>query len=129
MTRGRTGRFTAALATIALAVGACAKDPPKEQSNIFPADYKAQILKRLRMHLEDPTNLRDAYLAEPVLRNYQATTRYIACLRYNAKEQGQYAGGKEMAAFFYEGQITQIVPAGELCANAAYLPFPEAQKM
>ena len=59
------------------------------------------------------------------------TTRYIACLRYNAKNNdGQYTGSRDMAAYFVTTRLSQIVPADrELCGNAAYQPFPELQNL
>ena len=65
------------------------------------------------------------------LRSDAGATRYVACLRYNAKDEfGKYAGSKDKVAFFYAGQITQLVDASrELCGNAAYQPFPELQAL
>lgn len=117
---------------LALTLGACGGGAEKPvEPNIFPTDYKTRILTTLRGQLSDPTGIRDAAIAEPALKNNAGAQRYIACLRYNAKDDsGRYAGNKEKAAFFYAGQLTQIVDANrELCGNAAYQPFPELQAL
>jgi len=118
-------------AALAVTVCACTRDLVKKpEENIYPADYKAQIVAQMRLQLDDPRDIRDAYIAEPVLKISQVTPRYIACVRFNAKDRsGSYKGIKDMAAYFYEGKITQVVDASlELCGNAAFQPFPELQR-
>jgi hypothetical protein len=119
----------------ALALGACSsfipdKEKPVEE-NLYPKTYKAAILDRLRSQLPDPKGVRAAFLAEPVLKPRDAITRYIACIRFDAKdERGKYQGNKEYAAFFYGGEITQIVEAPrEVCDKSAYQPFPELERL
>ncbi len=139
MTRGHAGvrpRAVLPLICVAFALCACADTGKKTtvtkvEANIFPTDYKSSVLELVRQQVADPTDIRDAYLAAPTLRRRQSGDRYIACLRYNAKDgDGNYLGSREYAAFFYEGQLTQIVDASpELCVNAAYQPFPELQKL
>jgi hypothetical protein len=118
-----------------LALSACSsfipqKEKPLEE-NAYPKGYKAAILDRLRSQLPDEKGIRAAFLAEPVLKPRDTTTRYIACIRFDAKDdRGKYQGNKEYAAFFYDGQLTQIVDATrELCDKAAYLPFPELERL
>jgi hypothetical protein len=115
-------------------LGACsAKEErydPEAKANILPTDYRNTIIDTLRNALEDPTNIRDAAIAEPTLKPVGAVSRYVACIRYNAKSGGQYTGIKEKAVYFYQGQITQIVDATrESCAAAAYKPYPELEKL
>jgi hypothetical protein len=118
-------------AVLAVTVCACARDRAKKpEENIYPADYKVQIVAQVRGQLDDPKDIRDALVAEPVLKASLVTPRYIACVRFNAKDRsGAYKGSKDMAAYFYEGKITQVVDASlELCGNAAFQPFPELQR-
>jgi hypothetical protein len=118
-------------ALITMMVCACAKDPPKPiEDNIFPADYRAQIVALLRRQVDNPNNILDAYVAEPVLKTSQGTSRYIVCVRFNAKDRGgNYRGSKDVAAYFYAGKINQIADASaELCGNAVFQPFPELQR-
>jgi hypothetical protein len=117
---------------LVLVLCACAaKDDIRVEPNIPPANYKTEILDQLRMLLTDPTNIRDAFLAEPVLKPYGRDTRYIACLRFNARNSdGSYIGSRDRAVFFYAGKLTAIIDASrDLCGNAAYQPFPELQQL
>jgi hypothetical protein len=120
------------LALLAAALCGCAQNgPPKVEENVYPKDYRPDVVSLLRRKIEDPYGIREAYIAEPVLKSLPSgSTRYIACIRFNAKNKDeQYQGAKEFAAYFFEGQLTQIVDAGrELCGNAAYQPFPELEK-
>jgi hypothetical protein len=118
-------------AILAVTVCACSSDKDKKiEENIYPTDYKPQILKYLRFNLDDASNIRDAYLAQPVMKVYRETPRYIACVKFNAKDRrGEYEA-KEVTVFFFNGTVTQFVETTpELCANAAYQPFPELQKL
>ena len=129
---GPSVRSTGLAALVSIAVGACSLNESKPvEENRYPDDYKTQILDLLRRQLDDPTNIRDAYVADPSMKAYQFSPRYVACIRFNARNStGQYAGTKDMAAFFVAGEITQIVDANrELCGNAPYQPFPELQKL
>ncbi len=119
-------------ALVAVALCGCAERGEKKvEENVYPKDYRASIMERLRVQLADPTGIRDAYVSEPVLKPTGLIARYIACVKFNARdEEGQYVGSKESAAFFFSGSLTQIVNSTrELCGNAAYQPFPELQKL
>jgi hypothetical protein len=118
-------------ALLVITLCACASEKPKPiEENIYPADYRTQIVDRLRLLLDNPNNILDAYVAEPVLKTPQGTPRYIACVRFNAKDRsGNYRGSKDMAAYFFAGKINQIVDASaELCGGAFFQPFPELQR-
>jgi hypothetical protein len=135
----RTIRTIGAAIAAALALCACSnfnwnfgaeKEKPVEE-NLYPKNYKAAILERLRAQVTDPKGIRNAFLAEPVLKPRDAITRYIACIRFDGKDdRGVYRGNKEYAAFFYGGEITQIVDATrDVCDKAAYQPFPELERL
>jgi hypothetical protein len=119
----------------ALALCACSSFTPEKEKpveeNLYPKSYKTAILDRLGAQLPDPKGIRAAFLAEPVLKPRDAGTRYIACIRFDAKDsRGRYQGNKEYAAFFYSGALTQIVDAPrELCDKSAYEPFPELERL
>jgi hypothetical protein len=117
---------------LAVALCACSSVGEKKiEENVYPVDYKAKIKEWLRLQVADPKSIRDAYIAEPALKARGAVTRYIVCLKFDAKDgSGQYQGNKEFAAFYYAGQITQIAEATrETCENALYRPYPEIEKM
>ena len=105
-------------------------EPPVEP-NVLPTNYTPRILDTLRAELDDPTGIRDAYIADPVLKKVGNDMRYVVCMRFNAKDaSGRYTGARERAAYYYNTQLTQIAEAPPgLCANSAYRPFPELQKL
>ncbi len=102
------------------------------EDNPFPANYKAEILAYLRTYLNVPTGVRDAFIAEPVLKTFAGDKRrYVACVRYNAKNaSGEYGGSKDRMAVFYVGRFNEFFENGrEQCATANYQPFPELEHL
>jgi hypothetical protein len=118
------------VALLALAVCACAeREKPKPiEENVLPEDYRTPVAAQVHRLLA-PRNVKDAYIAEPVLKTFLPTPRYVACVRFNAMDaSGTYKGNKFYAAYFYAGKMTQVVEATvEQCDKAAFLPFPELQ--
>jgi hypothetical protein len=119
-----------AVTLLVLLVCACAeREKPKPiEENIDPAEYRTQVVNQVRRQVA-PRNVRDAYIAEPVLKTSLPTPRYVACVRFNsADSSGVSKGNKLYAAYFYAGKITQVVEATvEQCDKAAFMPFPELQ--
>ncbi len=130
---GSSRAWLALLAGLAvLALGSCGtKTEAPVDPNMMPASYKSDILSSLQNTLDDPTGIRDAYIAEPALKPSGTEQRYIVCLRYNAKNaDGSYAGVRERAAYFYAGRLTTIADATkEQCGSAPYQHFPELEKL
>jgi hypothetical protein len=124
----------------ALALSGCAGSLPKtgeaggdEGINAYPTNYKTDILAGMHAYLNDPTGIRDAGIAEPVLRTTTAFghEHYTVCVRFNPKKSATaYEGTKEVAAVFIAGRFDQFVetPKG-LCAGTVYAPFPELEKL
>lgn len=98
---------------------------------MFPTDYKKEILDTLTHTLDDPINVRDAFISDPMLTPIGKNQRYTACVRFNARNlKKQYVGSKDRIAYFYGGHLNQLVDATpEQCGNAAYKPFPELEKL
>jgi hypothetical protein len=96
-----------------------------------PLNYRGDIVSFMRTYLNDPTQVRAAFVSEPALRTLDHSDRYTVCLRYNArKSDGQYAGSKDSLVLFREGRLDRIVDnARERCKDAAYQPFPELERM
>lgn len=118
--------------TLALALAACGGSKPEEVNpNIVPTGFRQEILDTLRKTLDDPTNVHDAFLSDPVLAPVGNDQRYAACVRYNARDLNRtYVGSKERIAYFYGGHLNQLVEADQgQCAHAAYKPFPELEKL
>ena len=118
---------------LALVLAACSSDKkePEENPNVFPADYKNEILTTMTTMLDDPTNVRNAYISDPILRAAGKDERYIVCVRSDSRNVNkQYAGSKDRVGIFYGGHLNQLIDATkEQCGNAAYKPFPELEHL
>ena len=120
------------LAVLGLALAACASNGKKDvEPNILPANYRQEILDTLSSILPDPTNVRDAYIGEPVLATISREPRYTVCVRYNGRNANrQYMGSQDRIGIFYGGRLNQLIePDKDQCAKAAYRPFPELEKL
>jgi hypothetical protein len=123
------------LSTLAVGLIGCSgtgsSKQPEENPNIFPADYKNEILLTMTNALEDPTNIRDAFISEPVLRAAGKEERYAVCVRSDSRNANKhYTGSKDRIGYFYAGHLNQLVDATkEQCGNVAYTPFPELEKL
>lgn len=122
-----------------LAIGLAGCDPTwtrnreiaERQNTTPPVSYRSDILARMRTYLNDPTRVRQAEVSEPALKDFNNASRYIVCVRYNArKSDGQYAGVKESLVLFRDGRLDSIIDnARETCKDAAYQPFPELEQL
>ena len=122
------------LSTLAVSLIGCSgssSKQPEENPNVFPADYKNEILLTMTNTLEDPTNIRDAFISEPALRQAGKEERYVVCVRSDSRNANRnYTGSKDRIGYFYAGHLTQLIDATkEQCGNAAYKPFPELEKL
>lgn len=97
----------------------------------FPANYRAEMLAFMRTYLNNPVGVRDAAMAEPVMRDVSGKMRYISCLRYSARESdGSYREPHERAVLFVNGRLDRLIEkGGELCSGVALAPFPDLEKM
>ena len=100
-------------------------------SQPFPKNYRAEVLAFLKTYLNNPVGVRDAAMAEPVERVIGGRQRYVACVRFSAREtEGGYREPRERAILFVDGRLDRIIEnAAEPCAGAAYAPFAELEKM
>lgn len=130
-----------ALAAVLL-VGGCATEvgptPAElkaqwEAQNVFPQNYKADLMAYMRTYLNDPTHVRGAAVSQPQLKTVGPGERYVACVRYDARVDGKYAGSKDGAATYVSGKLDRYLDAPievrELCKDAAYAPFPELETL
>jgi hypothetical protein len=122
------------ISSVALVLVNCSsskKAEPEENPNVFPSNYKNEILTTMTSALDDPTNVRDAYISEPALRRAGNDERYVVCVRSDSRDVSRlYTGSKDRIAYFYGGHLNQLVEATkEQCGNAAYKPFPELEKL
>jgi hypothetical protein len=131
----------AAILLLPLLLAACAGDG---QSNItytddrgvanqpYPANYRPELLAFLKTYLNNPVGVKEAVMAEPVQRTVSGRLRYVVCLRYNPKDttSSNYLGVRERAVLYVDARLDRVVEdASDVCAGAAYAPFPEMEKM
>lgn len=117
-----------------LVLGGCgsiggSKPPPPTDPNVLPKDYKQTVADFMRVFLEDPVKIRDAYISEPMLKPVGGSTHYVICVRFNPRDSsGQYQGNTERMALFLGGRLNQFLPVtAEACQGAVYQRFPEAE--
>jgi len=78
--------------------------------NVYPDNYRADILAALHSYLSDPTHVRNAYVSEPSLKPIGRQNRYAACVRFDARNSdGRYVGSKDVLAVFAGGRFDQFV--------------------
>ena len=136
---------------LAAVVSACASDDGRtpegkaaawESGNVYPANYRGEIIAYLRTYLNEPANIRDAQVSEPVLRPAGFGNRYMVCVRFSAKRAGgSYGGPREHLAVFLGGKLDRMVELrgadqargeqskGEQCSGATYAAFPELERL
>jgi|SRR6516164_6572703 hypothetical protein len=95
--------------------------PEQVEPNIYPANYKADLLAYLRKNPDDLVNASATYISTPTLKQLGSESRYFVCMRIDGQN-----GRKEKFVVFFSGLINQFVDATtEQCGAAAYQPFPE----
>jgi len=110
-----------------------AREARDERAAVPPANYRPEILAFMKTYLNNPTGVRDAFLAEPALKPLGTHNQYVVCVRYNARNtDGKYMGNKEAVALFDGGRFDHMIdqfPKGapSPCADAEYKPFPELE--
>jgi len=121
------------LSALAVSLLACSSDKKQaeENPNVFPSDYKNEILTTLTSSLDDPTNIRSAYITDPFIRPAGKEERYVVCVRSDSQNVARhYTGITDRIGYFYNGHLNQLVDATkEQCGNIAYKPFPELEKL
>ena len=127
----------------AVALAGCATDIEPSASelkarwdaqNVYPQGYRQDLLAFLRTYLNDPTQIRGAAVSQPQLKYIGPGDRYVACVRYDARNtDGKYLGSKDGAAIYVGGKLDRFfdTPSGvrELCKEVAYAPFPELERL
>jgi hypothetical protein len=97
----------------------------------YPENYRTEIVAFMRTYLNNPVGVRNAEMAEPVVRTVGGRQRYVSCLRFYPRESdGTYREARERAVMYVSGRLDRLVEnAAEVCAGATYAPFPEMEKM
>ena len=128
------GPTTLTVLLIAAALGACSSGPRVETKggesvNIYPDNYKAEVLAFLRNYLNDLSGIRDAGITVPAVRPVGGTERYAICVHFSARTPGASASGRDYLAIFLAGKLDQMAPSREQCSGATYEPFPELERL
>ena len=125
-------RNVSLLLSLIFALGACGHNVvPDDEINIYPTNYKSDILAAMHAYLNNPTGIRDAAISEPVVKLSGTVNRYVACVRFTPKKNAsEYGGTREIAAVFMGGRLDRFVdlPKTE-CAGVTYAAFPELQQL
>jgi hypothetical protein len=97
----------------------------------FPTNYRTEIVAFMRTYLNNPVGVHDGVIAEPVQRTVGGRLRYVACIRYSAKDtDGNYRPARERALVFVDGRLDRLMEnAAEPCAGVSYGPFAELGTM
>ena len=97
----------------------------------YPNNYRAEVLAFMKTYLNDPRDVRDAVMAEPVQRTVGGRLRYASCLRFTPRESdGSHRESRERAILYVNGRLDRVVEnATDVCAGAVYAPFPELAKL
>jgi hypothetical protein len=124
-------------------LGGCASDigpSPSElkarwdAENVYPQGYRQDLLAFLRTYLNDPSRVRGASVSQPHLKYVGPGDRYVACVRYNARDSdGKYLGSKDGAAIYVAGKLDRFFDSPrdtrDLCKDATFAPFPELERL
>src|SRR5215813_5672378 len=99
---------------VAVALAGCGSAQlPKEREasiNVYPDNYRTDLLAALHTYVSDPINIRDAYVSDPAIWPIGKLNRYAACVRFNARNSdGRYAGSRDVLAVFVSGRFDQFV--------------------
>jgi hypothetical protein len=102
---------------------------PVLEPGVFPTEYKAEIVNYERATLT--TRIRDAAIAQPVLRTMDRVPQYITCVRYNPLDsKNQPTGSETKLAIFLGGRLMQYLPGDpKVCTGLTYQRFPELETM
>jgi hypothetical protein len=126
-------------AVAAAALSACgtdhAREMREERASMVPENYKAEVVAFMKTYLNNPTNVRDAFIAEPMMKPIGSHSQYVVCVRYNARNSdGRYMGSKDAMALFDGGRFDHMIDqfgkgVVNQCADADYKHFPELEAL
>lgn len=97
----------------------------------FPDNYRTDAVALMHSYLNNPVGVREAAMAEPVIRTVGGRPFYVGCLHYTPREaDGGYRGMRERAIVYVNGRPDRVLDkTTDMCTGAVYTPFPELEKM
>jgi hypothetical protein len=105
-----------------------------EAENVLPPAYKSDLLAFLRTYLNNPSGIRNALVSQPRRKEVGPGDRYVACLRYTARNtEGKYQPPKDGVAVYVSGKLDRYfegrAEVKALCTDASLEPFPELERL
>ena len=105
-----------------------------EAQNVYPAEYKRDLLAFMRTYLNDPSRIRGASASKPELKSVGQGERFVTCVRYRERKDGGALGPpRDGAATFVSAKLDRFfdtaVEVKALCKDAEFEPFPEMEKI
>ncbi|HEV7634071.1 MAG: hypothetical protein QOC84_2168 [Bradyrhizobium sp.] len=136
-----TSAKCAAILLLPIALAACAgsddgrsisyTDDRGVANQPYPDNYRPELLAFMKTYLNNPVDVHDALLAEPVQRTVGGRLRYVSCMRFTPRESdGSYRDQRERAILYVNGRLDRMVEnASDVCAGAVYAAFPALEKL
>jgi hypothetical protein len=139
-----------AIAGLTVMLAGCGSDRSREEReeriNVYPGNYRADLVAAMHTYVSDPASIRDAWVAEPMIAQIGQLRRYAACVRFSARDSGsRRADSRVVLAIFSAGRFDQFIEASAStdptsqerlstlvkgqCDSAEYKRFPEAEAM
>ncbi len=105
-----------------------------EAENVYPENYRRDLLAFMRTYLNDPTRIRGAAVSRPERKSVGQGERFVACVRYTERrDNGTYGAPKDGAATFVSARLDRFfdteVEVKALCKDAVLASFPEMEKI
>ena len=97
--------------------------------NIYPENYKAEVLAYFRNYLNDLSGIREAGVSVPAVRPVGGVERYVSCVHFSARTAGASASGRDYLVVFLAGKLDQMAVTREQCQGVTYEPFPELERL
>lgn len=98
---------------------------------LFPNNYRTELLAFFRTYLNDPAGTRDAQMADPVQRQVGGRLRYVSCVRYTPRGMdGAYREPQLRGVMYVDGRLDRVIDdASEVCKGVNFSPFPELSNL
>jgi hypothetical protein len=106
-------------------------EPPPVVRDRYPEGYRTAVANVMRTWLENPGKVKDAFIAQPVLKPVSGTPLYVTCVRYNSRTTGgQYMGQRSNLVVFLDGKVGQFLTEDpQICAGLSYQRYPELEQL
>jgi len=113
------------------ACSSTSSEPPKVDANIYPTDFKGEVVRAFQLPQDTPAVVRNAYISDPAINPADPNSHYSVCVRFSTGNAvGRLTQNKDRIGFFYAGRLNQFIEATpEQCGKAFYKPFPELEKV